>query len=145
VATSPEPSAPVGIDAELLDHVVELADRITADVGGSLPELGLTVSQANLLWLLDPERTALPLRHLAERLHCDPSNVTLLATQLQRRGLAERTAHPTDRRARVLTLTAEGNEVRARLLALASARSPLSRLTDRERETLRTLLAKARG
>jgi MarR family transcriptional regulator, organic hydroperoxide resistance regulator len=138
------PEAPPGVDAELLDQIMELADRITAEVGGGLPELGLTTSQANLLWLLDPQREALPLRHLADRLHCDPSNVTLLATQLQRQGLAERTPHPSDRRARVLTLTEDGARVRARLIALAAARSPLSGLDEGERRVLHDLLAKTR-
>lgn len=48
----------------------------------------------------------------------DPSNITLLSTKLEERGLAERRPHPGDGHVRTLVLTTEGRKVREQLLAI---------------------------
>ncbi|MDX8141612.1 MarR family transcriptional regulator [Lentzea sp. BCCO 10_0061] len=96
-----------------------------------------------VLWLLQPNADPLPLRKIAGLLHCDPSNVTLLSTKLERQGLAERRPHPRDGRVRTLVLTEAGEEVRERLLNTVMRHSPLGGLTIEEQRQLHALLAKA--
>jgi DNA-binding MarR family transcriptional regulator len=50
-------------------------------------------------------------RELAAALGVDPPWVTLMADDLEERGLVERTPHPTDRRRKLLVVTAEGRAV----------------------------------
>jgi DNA-binding MarR family transcriptional regulator len=84
-----------------------------------------------------------PLRQVAERLRCDPSNVTLLSDQLEKKGLAERRPHPADRRVRTLVLTPAGVAARRKLLEHVQERSPLAALTEQQQRQLRELLAVA--
>jgi DNA-binding MarR family transcriptional regulator len=53
---------------------------------------------------------------MAERLCCNAPNLTFMTNQLVARGLVERVVDPTDRRSRVLVLTAEGRRVRDEVL-----------------------------
>ncbi len=57
-------------------------------------------------------------RELAERLSADPPYVTLMVDDLERRGLVRRKPHPTDRRARLVELTASGRAAAARADAI---------------------------
>jgi DNA-binding MarR family transcriptional regulator len=50
-------------------------------------------------------------RELAASLNVDAPWVTLMVDDLEERGLVERTPHPTDRRRKLLVLTAEGRAV----------------------------------
>ena len=50
---------------------------------------------------------------LAGAWKCDASNVTWLVDRLEEHGLAERRAHPADRRIRTVALTQKGAEERA--------------------------------
>jgi DNA-binding MarR family transcriptional regulator len=129
--------------AELLDKVVSIAGRVSGIMHDGIETLDLTEPLANLVWLLDPNVDPVSLRKLAARLHCDPSNISQLSVQLEQRGLAERRPHPRDRRVRTLVLTPDGMEIRQRLVALVTARSPLSALDDAEQRQLNTILAKA--
>lgn len=58
------------------------------------------------------------LRALAERLAADPPYVTVIVDDLEARGLVSRTAHPLDRRAKVVELTAAGRAVAGRADAI---------------------------
>ncbi|HXT58524.1 MAG TPA: MarR family transcriptional regulator [Pirellulales bacterium] len=51
---------------------------------------------------------ALTQRELARRMPSDPSTVRAMLVLLERRGLVQRDAHPTDSRARTVSLTAAG-------------------------------------
>lgn len=61
---------------------------------------------------------------LASRLGADAPYVTLIVDDLERRGLAERTVHPHDRRARVVTVTDEGRRLAEQAEALLGAVPP---------------------
>ncbi|MEO3745768.1 MarR family transcriptional regulator [Plantactinospora sp. B5E13] len=129
----------------LVDQVVTLAQRTLDDLRDILRTLDLTEPVANLLWLVDPAADPAPLRQLAERLHCDPSNISLMATKLEERGLAERRPHPRDGRVRTLVLTDAGKRVRARLADRMETASPLAALSTTEQRQLHQLLSKALG
>ena len=50
----------------------------------------------------------MPMRELAELLGMDPPNLTTVVDDLERAGLVERQAHPTDRRVKLVVATPEG-------------------------------------
>jgi DNA-binding MarR family transcriptional regulator len=129
-------------NARLVEQLISLSALVVGMTRGVVEAEGLTESQANLLWLVDPAAEPLPLRQLAVRLQCDPSNVTLISAKLEEKGLAVRAPHPADGRVRTLVLTEAGGKVRERLLAGASARSPLAVLAEREQQQLQRLLDK---
>jgi MarR family transcriptional regulator, organic hydroperoxide resistance regulator len=131
------------VAAALLYQVMAVAGQVTGRMQEGLERLDLTGPTANLLWTLDPGAEPQSLRKLATLLHCDPSNITLLSTKLEERGLAERRPHPGDGRVRTLVLTGEGRKVREQLLAIVAKRSPFAELDAEEQRTLRSLLGKA--
>jgi DNA-binding MarR family transcriptional regulator len=57
-------------------------------------------------------------RELAERLSADPPYVTLMVDDLEKRELVRRKPHPTDRRAKLVELTASGRAAAARADAI---------------------------
>lgn len=61
------------------------------------------------------EAEGVRLKELAERLHIAPRSATEVVDQLAAKGLVERRPHPTDRRATLLSLTDEGQALRARV------------------------------
>jgi MarR family transcriptional regulator, organic hydroperoxide resistance regulator len=132
----------VELNALLVEQLIGLSSLVTAMTKEVVEKESLNESQANLVWLLDPTAEPLPLRKLAARLQCDPSNITLLSAKLEELGLARRATHPDDGRIRTLVLTAAGKRVRKRLLAGAYARSPFTSLGDREQQQLHRLLGK---
>src|SRR3954449_11939766 len=75
---------------------------------------GATADQFVLLATL-ARGHALTQRELARRMSSDPSTVRAMLVLLERRGLVEREAHPTDARARTVALTAAGRRTFRRL------------------------------
>lgn len=69
---------------------------------------GVTADQFVLLATLARGGDALTQRELAARMSSDPSTVRAMLVLLERQGLIERPAHPTDARARTVALTAAG-------------------------------------
>ena len=76
--------------------------------------MNLTPPLADALWKLGLTDEPQSRRALAERLHCDPSNVTFLVDRLVARGLASTCVDPDDRRFKMLRLTATGKRARQR-------------------------------
>jgi DNA-binding MarR family transcriptional regulator len=106
----------------------------------TLVELELTLPLADVVWQLDPAHGPLSRRDLADRLGCDPSNVTFLVDRLEQRRLVTRVRSSGDGRVRPLRLTDEGRRTR-RLLIDAIARSSMfTGLTTTEQQQLAELL-----
>ena len=108
----------------------------------TLLDLHLTIPLADVVWQLDPKLGPLSRRELAERLHCDPSNVTFLVDRLERRRLVARTRVGSDRRVKAMALTPAGVEVRTRLIATLAESSLFARLTRPEQRQLADLLGR---
>jgi DNA-binding MarR family transcriptional regulator len=70
-------------------------------------KFGITADQFVLLATL-ARGNALTQRELAARMSSDPSTVRAMLVLLEERGLVSRNTHPTDGRARTVTLTAAG-------------------------------------
>jgi MarR family transcriptional regulator, organic hydroperoxide resistance regulator len=103
-------------------------------------ELGLALSEAQALWLLQLRGT-LATKDLARALEIDPANASTLITRLERRRLVRRQTAADDRRQRLVSLTAEGRKTRRRLARCIAERRPSFReLTTDELVTFRNLL-----
>jgi DNA-binding MarR family transcriptional regulator len=90
-----------------------------------------------------PPDEVVPMRSLGRRWRCDASYVTSLVDGLEQRGIVERRAHPTDRRAKTIVLTDEGKRVKDALLdRLHEPPACFAVLTDEEQAVLRDLVAK---
>jgi DNA-binding MarR family transcriptional regulator len=130
------------VDRDLCKLVHRFANRMDAQARRIADSLGMTASQVIALRELSEPITS---RELAERMSCEPSNVTFVLDKLEQQGLVERRAHPTDRRARQLVLTAAGKRRRATVVKRLSEDSPVDALTPTQQESLRSLLRAADG
>jgi DNA-binding MarR family transcriptional regulator len=125
---------------ELGKLVHDLDMQMAALARVRVAELGLTVAQASALRELTGPMT---LGELAGRMSCEPSNATVVIDKLESQQLIERRSHPTDRRAKHLTLTPEGAKRRKRLLKTLGDVRLVTGLTQQEQEMLRNLLQRA--
>ena len=106
-------------------------------------EFELAPAQLMALKALDPD-DPVPMRDLACALACDNSNVTGIVDRLEARGLVERRPAPHDRRVKMLVVTPEGADLRARVKArMEEPPEALTRLDEAEQHQLRDLMRKA--
>ncbi|CAL2063949.1 MULTISPECIES: MarR family winged helix-turn-helix transcriptional regulator [Streptomyces] len=135
----PHPRRPDQLTLDVVELIAEVVARYHADYDEAAAEHALTGAQAKLLSLLS--LGPLPMRKLAQKLKCEPSNVTGIVDRLEARGLAERRPDPADRRIKMAAATEEGLRVARDLReGLHFAREPLAGLSADERGTLRDLL-----
>jgi DNA-binding MarR family transcriptional regulator len=88
---------------------------------------------------------AQPMRALAQEWKCDASWVTGIVDGLEALGYAQRQLHPSDRRIKVVGITALGEKAKARALdCIYEPPRCLSELSLAEQCVLRDLLAKVR-
>ncbi len=129
---------------EVVELIGTVVARYHAEYEDAAAEHALTGAQARLLGLLSLE--PLPMRRLAQKLRCEPSNVTGIVDRLESRGLVERRPDPKDRRVKLAAATEEGRKVARSLRdSLDFAREPLAALSSGEREALRDLLRRMVG
>jgi MarR family transcriptional regulator, organic hydroperoxide resistance regulator len=120
--------------------VDELHLQLTAHLRERATRVGLTVAQASALREMTGPMT---MSELAGRMQCEPSNATVVIDKLEKLKLIERRPHPTDRRAKQLTLTADGAERRKNLLKILDDEPLLRGLTEQEQDELQNLLLRA--
>ncbi|MFI1352609.1 MarR family winged helix-turn-helix transcriptional regulator [Streptomyces sp. NPDC020898] len=126
---------------EVVDLIGAVVARYHQEYEEAATQHSLTGAQARLLSLLSLE--PLPMRRLARKLRCEPSNVTGIVDRLESRGLVERRPDPSDRRVKLAACTDEGRRVAGSLRdSLDFAREPLAGLSDEERVLLRGLLVR---
>jgi DNA-binding MarR family transcriptional regulator len=139
MATPERTRRPDALTMEVVELIGDVVARFYEDYEDAAAEHALTGAQARLLSLLSLE--PLPMRKLAQRLKCEPSNVTGIVDRLESRGLVERRADSADRRVKLAAATEEGLRVARELReGLRFAREPLAGLSHAEREALRGLL-----
>ncbi|MBJ6638534.1 MULTISPECIES: MarR family winged helix-turn-helix transcriptional regulator [unclassified Streptomyces] len=144
MATPPNTRRPDELTMEVVELIGDVVARFYADYEEAAAAHALTGPQARLLSLLSLE--PLPMRKLAHKLKCEPSNVTGIVDRLESRGLAERRPDPADRRVKLAAATDEGRRVARDLReGLRFAREPLAGLSDEERRSLRDLLRRMLG
>jgi DNA-binding MarR family transcriptional regulator len=110
----------------------------------ALESVGLTPALFALLNYLGSSEGAIQ-QEIGSAMGIDPSTMVSLIDELERSGLARRRPHPTDRRAREVTITAKGRRVleRARRMAVEVEDEVLQGLSDGERRQLLKLLRRA--
>ncbi|MCL7377216.1 MarR family winged helix-turn-helix transcriptional regulator [Streptomyces sp. 35G-GA-8] len=129
---------------EVVELIGTVVARYYAEYEQAAARHSLTGAQARVLGLLSLE--PLPMRGIARKLKCEPSNVTGIVDRLEARGLVERRPDPADRRVKLAAPTEEGRETATRLRdSLDFAREPLAALSEEERGTLRDLLKRMLG
>jgi DNA-binding MarR family transcriptional regulator len=102
---------------------------------------GLPFSRARALWRL--ERGPRSLSELAQDMGIDAPATTVLINALEERGLVKREAHPTDRRAKQVSLTAAGRRMLAVVASITDQPpSALTGLPQAELAALRRTLEK---
>jgi DNA-binding MarR family transcriptional regulator len=132
--------AAAAADWELGKLVHDLDMQNNARMRVRVARLDLTVAQASALCELSEPMT---IGELAGRMSCEPSNATAVIDKLESLRLIERRAHPTDRRAKQLHVTADGAQRRKRLMVLLREDLLVTGLSDQERDTLKDLLSRA--
>jgi DNA-binding MarR family transcriptional regulator len=94
---------------------------------------GLTPNDSRALQTPGLEGEGRTMRSLAAEWRCDASTATWTVDRLEAKGLAERRAHATDRRVKLVALTAHGAATKAALIAGIYAPPPeLLELSEEE-------------
>lgn len=125
--------------AEIIQLANELVGRIWGHLGARAAELNLSVAEVKTLGHLDSD-TAMPMRALAARVHANPSNLTVIVSRLEARGLLAREVSA-DRRVKGVRLTRAGLELRQKLDARLLTDHPAVRgLSTAEQRALLDLL-----
>ena len=127
--------------AALGDLLMRAARTLRRRFGDLLTPWDLSPHQARALRVVCA-RDGVRLSELAEALRIAPRSATEVADGLQERGLVERAADPSDRRAVVLRPTAEGRRVQQEVDAARAADSAelFARLPERDRAELSRIL-----
>ena len=122
----------------LLSRMGLVASRQFAE---RIEQIGLNPRMWGALNVLDAEG-AITQHSLGKCTGIDPSSMVATIDELEKQGLVERRAHPSDRRAYALHITEKGHETLAkgRLLARSAQEELLAPLTADERQQLHDLL-----
>ncbi len=137
------PSRPAGTTSAAESLLFDLVDRYDRAYEQAADAVSLTAAQACVLGRLDDERG---MGEMAEELGCDASNITQIVVRLEALGLVARHRDPSDRRARRVVRTADGDATNARFEEVFGfAREAVGRLSREERDQLSALLGKALG
>src|SRR5690349_325558 len=138
------PSRTDPLTLEVIELIGSVVARYYEEYEQAAAAHSLTGAQARVLGLLSVE--PLPMRRIAQKLKCEPSNVTGIVDRLEARGLVERRPDPADRRVKLAAPTERGAATAARLRdALDFAREPLAGLSAADRTVLRDLLRRMLG
>jgi DNA-binding MarR family transcriptional regulator len=140
--TTPTEVAPPPTDAitrEVVDLMANLVALFHREYEEAAAARSLTGAQAKVLALL--RRGPMPMRHIAQTLSCEPSNITGIVDRLETRGFVTREADRQDRRVKLVAATGAGSAASEELReSLNFAREPLATLDADERAVLRDLL-----
>jgi DNA-binding MarR family transcriptional regulator len=132
------------LTAEVVDLIGTVVARYYQEYDAAAAVHRLTGAQARVLALL--AAGPMPMRQIAQRLKCEPSNVTGIVDRLEAQGLAERRADAGDRRVKLAAATETGERMATELRdSLGFAREPLAALSVDERTVLRDLLQRMLG
>src|SRR6266849_677520 len=124
---------------EIMRRLMDLFASTLDHQGTFLETLGLTYSQAKLLWRLEVGDTP-SLKELARRCGVDPSNLGGVVDQLTERKLVVSRPAEHDKRVRVVRLTADGVRLRRRLVACMAQNPAIDGLSPKRQNQLLEIL-----
>ena len=141
-------SARPSTDTEIAEFAGQLFFRLWrashTRVAERLESLGLTTALFGVLNVLGAREGAIQ-QEIGSAMGIDPSTMVSLIDQLETAGLAKRRPHPTDRRAREVSITPKGRRLleRGRQMSADVEDEVLRGLSAAERRQLLTLLRRA--
>jgi DNA-binding MarR family transcriptional regulator len=137
----PEVPTPEEDDETLAEAFWSVARRLRHTTHATVTPLGITPGQARALGVLR-RHGRIRLSDLADHLRIAPRSTTEVIDALEEHGLAQRSPDPADRRATLVTLTAEGEDLAAAVRAArrAEAEAFFGRLSDADRDDLARIL-----
>lgn len=140
------PTLGPGPDSEVTWLLHRAAQRLRAETGGAARAHGRTLRDHIVLSALH-KSPGLTQVELGRALGMDKTTLTAELDRLEQAGLVERSVDPRDRRARVLGLTAAGEEVREAVAADAeqAEAAALGAFSGEEVATLRRILVELVG
>ena len=128
------------LDQDIFDAVTEFIGQMMRRGEQLSQRFDLPMPAFKALRRLD---TPVAMKDLGQRMHCDPSFVTMIADALEQRGLAKREPNAADRRIKNLVLTDRGLEVKAAMEQATLGQLPWTHALDRsEREQFLELVRK---
>jgi DNA-binding MarR family transcriptional regulator len=98
------------MQTETLQRLFAVGMVLGPSLSEGLADYGLSEARAELLWRLR-DHGPMNQRRLSELLQCTARNVTGLVDALETAHLVKRAPHPGDRRATLVTLTEEGQDL----------------------------------
>lgn len=131
------PTLGPGPDSEMTWLLHRAAQRLHAETGAAAEAHGRTLRDHIVVSAIH-KSPGLTQVELGRALGMDKTTLTAELDRLERAGLVERSVDPRDRRARVLGLTAAGEEVR-RAVAVDAERAEAAALAAFSREEIATL------
>ena len=131
-----QPTDKDALAAEIWHRLFSFFVGTSKQRGNVLAELNLTPNDARALSTLALEEGR-TMRSLAKEWGCDASNATWIVDRLEKRGLAERRSLPSDRRVKLVVLTAAGEAMRNDLVARMN--QPPDQLLELQESDLRAL------
>ena len=120
------------------------ARAVEAYAGNSISQLEMCGSDFAVLEAL-LHKGPLPINEIGKKVLLTSGSITVAVDRLEKRGLVERRAHGTDRRARIVHLTRDGKKLITRIYgdhARDMERLAAESLTKTERKSLISLLKK---
>jgi DNA-binding MarR family transcriptional regulator len=143
--SEPRIESPEGEDDTLAESFWSVARRLRYLTRDTVTPLGITPGQARAIGILR-RHGGMRLNELSDHLRIAPRSTTEVVDALQDHGLAERSPDPQDRRAIVVTLTAEGERVgqAVRSAHAAEGETFFGKLSEADRETLARILRSLR-
>src|SRR5215208_2590935 len=140
--------ATVSADTEVAEFAGQLFFRLWRAsherTATALQSIDMTPALFGVLNFLGARKGAIQ-QEIGAAMGIDPSTMVSLIDQLEKEGLAKRRPHPSDRRAREVSVTPKGRRLleRSRKMALEAQDEVLRGLTIAERRQLRKLLRRA--
>jgi len=105
-------STTTDMNVEILDGMAELFAAMLTRAEEVAQRHGVPIFFLKVFHRLD---CPMAMKDLGQRMRCDPSFVTSIADQLEKRGLATRESDPADRRVKRIALTPAGLELKQRI------------------------------
>jgi DNA-binding MarR family transcriptional regulator len=133
--------------AEVAANLIRAADALLAEIDRRRRTIvDLSPSAFQALAILEGADEPLAAHTIAERLLVSSASTTSLLDTLERRGLVERTPHPTDRRKTLVHITDEARGIVDRMLPAvhAAATDAVADLSETQREQLIQMLTAIR-
>jgi DNA-binding MarR family transcriptional regulator len=128
--------------SEFATRLYQLVESLRIEHEEAAATVGLTAPQATLLTFLSEPAS---MKQFAERMGCDPSNVTGIIDRLESKGLVVRAADPDDRRVKRIARTAAGDTAVARFHKELVRASPLAKMSASARRGLLEALTEIQG